>query len=205
MKQKIIIFGGSFDPIHNGHLAVARFAVEHFKADELIFVPAKRSPHKQASPLASGDDRFEMIQLAIEGAAGLTVSDIELSRPEPSFTIDTISHFKNIYGSEAFLYLLIGADGLKELGRWYRINDILRWCNVCLMYRPGFVLEDIDRLAGVFGQENVQRLKENVLPNPQVDVSSTNIRNRLACDESIEGLVPEKVAQYIKARGLYAR
>ena len=203
MNRKVIIFGGSFDPIHNGHIGVARYAIEHFNADELIFVPAKRSPHKHISPKATGEDRYNMIEIATAGDARLRVSDCELKRPEPSFTIDTILELRGQHEAGTIFYMLIGADGLAELHRWYRVRELLEMCNISVMYRPGFDLGAIEKLEPFFGRENVYRLKENVLPNPEMDVSSTEIRHRLAAGEDVGGLLPPGVVAYIHSRKLY--
>jgi nicotinate-nucleotide adenylyltransferase len=203
MNRKIILYGGSFDPIHNGHLAVARHALDHIGADELVFVPARRSPFKKQSPVASDDDRMEMIGLAISGLNGFAVSDCELKRPEPSYTIDTVRHFRHEYGEASSLYLLIGADAIKELPRWYKINDLLKECTICLMLRPGYEVPDVHRYDDVFGREMTEKLEKNALMNPLVDISSTDIRKRSAAGEDISGMVPEKVCQYIRAKGLY--
>ena len=203
MKKKILLFGGSFDPIHNGHMIVARHAIEHLDADELVFVPAHRSPHKQMFPGASASDRPKMIEYAIADEKKMRVSDCELKREPPSFTIDTIRYFHSLYGDDAELYWLVGADGLTDLSRWYRIIELLDECTICLMARPGFDLLRLNNCTEAFGQERIHKLKQNVIPNPLIDISSSEIRRKIAAGEDVSHMVPAAVDEYIKEKGLY--
>ena len=143
------MFGGSFDPIHSGHLHVAHYALQELAADELIFVPAHRSPHKTDFP-TSGHHRFAMIEKAIDGFDGFAVSDCELSRPEPSYTLDTVRFFRNQFGSEAVLHWLTGADQLADLGKWYCVGDLLKECRLSVMVRAGYPPPDFSRFESLF-------------------------------------------------------
>ena len=203
MKKKIIIFGGTFDPIHNGHLIVAQYAAKHIGAMWVVFVPARRSPHKRLCPMASGDDRLAMIRLAIAGRGNFVVSDCELLRAEPSYTIDTLRCLRHDYGDDAEFYLLAGADGLKDMPQWHMIEELLDECNVCLMARPGYEMPDIHEYACVFGDERIEKLGRNILKNPLVDISGTQIRQKLRDGEDVSGFVPEKVLDYILSHRLY--
>ncbi|NLK42613.1 MAG: nicotinate (nicotinamide) nucleotide adenylyltransferase [Planctomycetes bacterium] len=203
LKQKIILFGGTFDPIHNGHLAVAADAFERLRADRLFFIPVRRSPHKTQPPAASGQDRLAMIRLAIKDREGFAVSDCELRRPEPSYTLDTILHFRERFGPEAELYWLVGADAVQSLERWHRIEEILEQCRVCIMHRGRMPRPDLRRLVPALGADRVAQLGKNILPTPLVDISSTAIRARLAAGQPVQGLVPEPVLKYIRQKGLY--
>ena len=144
--RKIILFGGSFDPIHTGHLRVAHHALRELAADELIFIPARRSPHKTDSPTL-GRHRFAIIAKAIDGVDGFSVSDCELPRSEPSYTLDTIRFFRNQLGSDAVLHWLIGADQLVDLEKWYRVGDLLKECRVSVMVRAGYPPPNFGRSA----------------------------------------------------------
>jgi nicotinate-nucleotide adenylyltransferase len=203
MKKKVLLFGGSFDPIHNGHTIVACHAVEHVGADELVFIPAHRSPHKQLFPGASAFERLVMIELAIAGEKMMCVSDCEINRDPPSYTIDTAHFFRGLYGDDAELCWLVGGDVLEDLPRWYRIRELLDECTVCLMLRPGFDTLQLDRFSDVFGQEQVEKLKRNIILNPLIDISSTEIRRRVEAGEDISKMVHPAVAAYIKEHSLY--
>ncbi|MHC5083421.1 MAG: nicotinate (nicotinamide) nucleotide adenylyltransferase, partial [Planctomycetota bacterium] len=139
--QKVILFGGTFDPIHNGHLHVALHTLNAMNADELIFIPAGRSPHKQIAP-TSGAHRMKMIEIAIENQPKLSVCDCELNRPAPSYTLDTINFFKKQFGEGVDLHWLIGADQLDDFDKWYRIDDLLDSCKMTVMYRAGYPKPD---------------------------------------------------------------
>ena len=128
MKDRIILFGGTFDPVHLGHTTVAAFAAEQIGADEVVFIPAKRSPHKNVFPVASGALRVEMLRLALGGTAKFSVSSCELERPAPSYTFETLSMFAGRYGPKSQLYWLVGADDLCDLGCWHRVDDVLDLC-----------------------------------------------------------------------------
>jgi nicotinate-nucleotide adenylyltransferase len=207
MKKKIVLFGGSFDPIHNGHTIVAHHAIEHIGAQGFIFIPAQRSPHKKISPQAIAADRLRMIELAIADNKSMCVSDCELKRQPPSFTIDTLRYFRDQYGQDAEFYWLVGADMLKDLPRWHLIEELLDECNLCLMLRPGF--ERFERKLGAlvedFGLQRVKKLEQNAIANPLVDISSTEIRQKLAAGEDVSQMMHPAVLSYIKEHGLYSR
>lgn len=202
-RPSILLFGGSFDPIHNGHLAVAAYAGVHLNAAHIVFIPARRSPHKTDAPVADDASRLAMISLAIDGKGCFEVSDCELTRPEPSYTIDTIEYFRCQYGPQAELFWLIGADMVAGLPRWHRIQELLAACRLCIMYRGGMDRPALTPLACHFGPEAVDRLKNDVIETPLVDISSTDIRARMAAGQSVADLVPPQVLRYIEQHHLY--
>lgn len=202
-RQIIILFGGTFDPIHNGHLAVAADAFARLEAHRLFFIPARRSPHKGDGPFASGDDRLAMIRLAIKHHEGFEADDCELRRAEPSYTLDTVLYFRSQFGRTATLFWLVGADAVRCLEHWYRIEQVLELCRLCIMHRGRMPRPDLGRLIPVLGATRVARLEKDILPTPRVDISSTEIRTRLAAGKSVESLVPEPVLDYIHQKGLY--
>jgi len=199
----IILFGGSFDPIHNGHLAVAMFAGVHLNADQIIFIPARRNPHKKQAPIADDVSRLTMIHLAIMGKGCFGVSDCELTRPEPSYTIDTVEHYRRQYGPQANLFWLIGADMVAGLPYWHRVKELLTVCRLCIMYRGGMDKPDLTPLVDHFGQTAVDRLKNDMLETPLVDISSTEIRARIAAGQSVADFVPPPVLRFIEQKRLY--
>jgi nicotinate-nucleotide adenylyltransferase len=202
-KDSVILFGGSFDPIHNGHITMARFARETLAASRVIFIPASRSPLKPHPPVTCGEDRAAMIRIAIAGIAGFEVSDIELHRSEPSYTIDTINHFRSLYDESMQLYWLIGADALNDLPFWYRIEQVIERCQLCVMHRAGHKLPDLDSLRTLFSNEQIDGLARHIIKTPLVDISSTEVRRLLRQGEDIGEMLPQGVLEYIYQKRLY--
>ena len=203
MAKKVILFGGTFDPIHFGHMTVAQSAVEQTGAEKIVFIPAKRSPHKKVFPVADGKSRVEMISRSIEGREDFEVSECELHRDEPSYTLDTVRFFRGEYGSAVKLYWLVGADAVRDLAGWYGIRDLMEECHLSVMYRGGFERPCFSGFEGQLGLEGVEKLNRNVIKTPLVEISGTEIRSKLALGEDIEGLVGPAVAEYIAENGLY--
>ena len=202
-NRKIVLFGGTFDPIHPGHTAVASIAGEYTGAEKIIFIPAKRSPLKHFLPKAGDDDRLNMIALAIKGNENFELSDCELKQPEPSYTLETVKKFQARYGRETILHWLVGADSINDLQYWYRITELIDRCNLSVMYRAGFDAPDFGRFEGVWGAQRIKKLQQNVIPTPLIDISSTEIRRRLAARLDITGMLEPSVADYIREHGLY--
>ena len=201
-KAKIILFGGSFDPIHNGHLRVARVVLEKLCADQLILVPARRSPHKKELPV-SGCHRLEMIRRVIADSERFSVSDCELNRCDPSYTLDTIHFFRNQYAPEDDLFWLIGADQLREFDKWYKVSELLDICRICVMYRAGYPKPNFERFQGIFSPVHITRLERDVVETPLIDISSTEIRRKLANGIMPYDDIPEPVSRYIQENHLY--
>jgi nicotinate-nucleotide adenylyltransferase len=193
--KKIILFGGTFDPIHNGHLAVAKSASQQIGASKVIFIPARRSPHKHLKPFATDDDRLTMLRLAIGSDNLFDASAIELNRGEPSYTIDTIRLLKQKMGEDCVFYWLLGADMLKDLMKWHKIGELMNECNICVMNRGGFDRPNFNGLP--------EKLRQNQIQTPLIDISSTEIRKRVADEQNISELVPPEVLAYIQKRKLY--
>ena len=202
-KRKTVLFGGTFDPIHLGHTTVAQAAIEQIGAEKMLFIPARRSPLKKTLPQGSNQDRLAMITLAIEGLEKFEVSDYELKGTDPSYTLDTVRHFQEEYGSDTSLYWLAGADSIIELEFWYGINELIDQYNLCVMYRAGFEEPDFGKLSSTLDFERVAKLKKNIIKTPLVDISSTEIRRRLAAGDDVSNMVHPGVAEYIKQHRLY--
>lgn len=191
------IFGGAFNPVHNGHVNVAREAVSQLKLRKLMIIPTFESPHKNTK-LAPFDERAEMCRLAFSGISDkceISVSDIERQMGGVSYTINTLRELKRRYPDNQF-FLLIGGDMLFSFREWFKYESILKECKVCAVARGGDNLTDMMEFANEIG-----RVK--ILPSDIVDVSSTEIREKIAGSEDIGELVPEKVAGYISEHGLY--
>ena len=202
-RKKIALFGGTFDPIHVGHTTVAADAAEHIGAEKIVFVPAKRSPLKGFLPRANDNHRLKMISLAIAGEKNFQVSDYELKRPAPSYTLATIRKFQADYGSETSIHWLIGADGVDDLTYWYKIAELIDACNLTTMYRAGCEPPDFAKFEEIWGRERIEKLQRNIIQTPLVDISSTEIRNRIAINGDITKMLHPAVADYIRRHDLY--
>jgi len=190
---RIGVFGGTFDPPHVGHLLLAADASEALRLDLLIFVPAGAQPFKvETPPLASGPDRFEMLRLAVSGDPKYSVDDAEINREGLSYTVDTLEHLAGRYAG-AELFFLLGQDALAGFKQWRKPERILELATLALMMRSG--------ARDVGEWRNAERLE--VVSARSVEVSSTEIRQRLREKKSIRGFVPESVERFIEARGLY--
>jgi len=201
--RKIALFGGTFDPIHLGHTRVAADAAEHIGAEKTVFVPAKRSPLKGFLPRANDNHRLKMISLAIAGEKNFQVSDYELKRPAPSYTLATIRKFQADYGRETSIHWLIGADGVDDLTYWYKITELIDACNLTTMYRAGCEPPDFAKFEEIWGRERIEKLQRNIIQTPLVDISSTEIRDRIAKNGDFTKLLQPAVADYIRKNGLY--
>ncbi len=202
-KTKTALFGGTFDPIHAGHIGVARSAVDILGADKLIFIPAKCSALKRQSPVGSGAHRLKMIQLVVDGIEKFEVSDWELDRPAPSYTIDTVRHFRGKLGPDVKLHWLLGADSIAELGRWYKTEELIDECFLTFMCRPGYDEPDFSRFADSLGPERVRKLQDNIIETPLIDINSTQIRARLAKGQDVSEMLTPEVADYIREHDIY--
>lgn len=203
VEKKIVLFGGTFDPIHWAHISVADSAAEHIGAEKIIFVVAKRSPLKDLLPRASDIDRLEMITTAIGENKKFEVSDYELKKSAPSYTLDTIKHFQQQFGRKASLYWLVGADSIGELHLWYRIEDLLDRCNLSIMYRGGYQKPDFSKFIDIWGAGRIRKLQENLVQTPMINISSTEIRRRLAAGRDVSDMLCPAVMQYIHDHKLY--
>lgn len=202
-EKKIALFGGTFDPIHLGHTIVAFDAAKHIGADKIIFVPAKRSPLKGFLPKANNEERLEMIALAIAGNEKFGVSDCELKKPAPSYTLDTVKQFQAEYGSDTEIYWLVGADGIDDLSYWSRVVELIDLCSLCAMYRGGCAPPDFTKFEDAWGSDRVEKLQQNIIETSLIDISSSEIRERIAAGRDVTGMLHPAVAEYIRERGLY--
>ncbi|WP_156473335.1 nicotinate-nucleotide adenylyltransferase [Thermoactinomyces sp. AS95] len=192
--MKVGIFGGTFDPIHFGHLLLAEQAREAASLHEIWFIPAGEPPHKQGKPVTPAMERKKMVELAIEGHPQFKVNPIELMRSGPSYTVDTIMELKKQNPHVEF-FLLVGADMVKNLPKWYKIKEIIQNVQVIGLGRPGF---DHDALPEYI-EERLMWIPDAV----ETNISSSIIRERLMLNRSVRYLVPDSVYKYIKEQGLY--
>ena len=183
--KKIGIYGGTFDPIHHGHLILARDAMETLALEKMIFVPAAESPHKTGVSAAPPESRLEMVCRAIEGEAKFVVDDCELRRPPPSFTIDTIEMLRQRHPDAEFCYF-IGEDNLAGLTSWHRFEELEKMVEFVVLDRRGFDNKTAYQI--------IRR---------HIDISGTEIRKRVADGRSIRYLVPHAVEEIIRREELY--
>lgn len=203
-RNKIGIFGGSFDPVHLGHLIMAQDAEEAFELDLILFVPAMQPPHKLARDLVTPDQRIDMLRLALGERRNWEVSDAEVRRGGVSYTIDTVRHFAAVY-PEAELFFIIGGDSLPELPTWKSIDTLLDACRMITMARPGFDRAKLDAAIESLPARHRGHLAGGITVGHAIDISSTSIRMRVAQQRSIGYLVPEAVEHYIREHGLYRK
>ena len=144
-QQAILLFGGTFDPIHHGHLIVARQVAERLGVKKVVLIPSARPPHKHSSVVANAEHRLRMVQLAVEADALFDVCDCELRRAGVSYTLDTVRHLRDLHGPAIRLYWLIGADTIRELPNWHKLADLLNECTIVTASRPGSSADDAFR------------------------------------------------------------
>lgn len=198
--MKIGVLGGTFDPIHSAHLAVAEAVKTALSLAEVIFVPAGQPWLKVGNCISATGHRVQMVRLAIAGKPPFRLSTIEIERPGLTYTVDTMAELKGKTGAKDELYFIMGWDNLAELARWREPARLIRLCYLVAVPRPGYSLPDLKKLA-----KDIPGLPPRViiLDKPEVDISATEIRKRVAQGKPINDLVPQAVAEYIKRHRLY--
>ncbi|MBR5773944.1 MAG: nicotinate (nicotinamide) nucleotide adenylyltransferase [Clostridia bacterium] len=197
--MRLGIFGGTFNPIHSGHIELVKHFAEVAELDKVLLIPTKIPPHKLSPDLLSGEVRLEMCSLAVEGESKIEVSDLELRREGHSYTIDTLKALQEIYEG-AQLYLIMGADMLLCLDSWRDYKGIIERCVICAAERNS---STVGQLRAKARELEIPENRVIISDGDIMTVSSTQIRDRLRLGESIEGLVPERVRKYIIENGLY--
>lgn len=196
--QRIGILGGTFDPIHYGHLVIAEEARWGLHLDRVYFVPAAEQPFKSGHHCASAQQRLEMVRLACHGNPAFIPSDVELQRQPPSFTVDTLRTFHSMVAS-AQLWFILGGDALNSLPQWRAAHEIIRLARLAAVGRPG-VAPDLSRLdAALPGLAS----RTDPLIGPLLDISSTALRQRIAAGQPVRYQMPDAVLEYIVAQQLY--
>ncbi len=190
--MKVGIFGGTFNPVHNGHLVAAEQVREEARLDMILFIPVKEPVHKKDEMLAPARHRLEMLELICEKNPGFTVTDCEIMRDGPSYTLTTVREMLEKRRGDDVV-LVIGADSFNDFHYWYRWEEILDLVPLVVLQRPG---EKID-------SERYPKARVTVVQNARLDISSTDIRNRITEGRSIRYLLPEDVREYINRKGVY--
>lgn len=199
--QRIGIMGGTFDPVHYGHLVTAEQAHYQFKLDKVVFVPSGHPPHKVGKQITPAGHRHMMTVLATTSNPHFGVSSIEVDRVGPSYTIDTVRAFRDRYGDDASLYFITGADAILEMLEWKDSDDLLELCEFIAATRPGYVLHS-DRIGQIFG-DRANRI--HFFEVPALAISSTDIRERFRQGRPVRYLLPDIVVSYIERAELYRR
>ena len=200
--MKIGILGGTFDPIHNGHLTVAATVREKLSLDEVIFVPAGQPWQKADRDVSPVEDRLEMVRLAIEGWPGYRLSSIEAHRSRDTYSLETLTEIRRHrhLGEGDEVYFVLGWDSLAQFPGWYAPERIIRLCKLAAVPRPGYPRPDVSAM-----EKAVPGVSQRVvlLDEPHVDISASQIRGLVAAGRPIADLVPAAVAEYIEEHGLY--
>ena len=197
--ERIGLLGGTFDPIHLGHLIVAEEARTRLALDRLLFVPSRHPWRKAGREIAHEADRLAMVRLAVEGNPHFEVSLVDLDRAGPSYSVDSVSDVRATLSPEAELYFILGYDALMDLPHWHAPAELARITRLVTVIRPGYEL-DWSPLEQAIPQA---REAVTLLETPEIGISSTEVRQRVAAGRSIRYWVPDLVAEYIQQQGLY--
>jgi len=189
--MKVGMLGGTFNPIHIGHLVLAQECWHRFKLDKVVFIPAYMPPHKEVECNISPADRLNMVRLALEGEARFDISTYEIDKGGVSYSIETIKRFKKEYGEGAELFFLTGSDAAEGISMWKDVDDILSLTNFVIAVRPGW------------GEKSPHEDRLTRIIVPGLDISSSMMRERILKKEPIDYLVPQAVVEYIRNKGLY--
>ena len=199
--KKIGILGGTFDPVHNGHISLAEDAIREANLDEVVMIPARIQPFKQERKTASGEDRFNMLALAAGDNDHITVSRYELLQEGVSYTYLTLRHMQEFFGEDTTLYFITGTDSFLKIDTWRNAPELLSKYAYIIGTRPGYRQDEL--------QDIVERITEKYgtvvinMSKTEPDISATQIREMLAEGKSVDDLVPPAVARYIREHGLY--
>jgi nicotinate-nucleotide adenylyltransferase len=199
-KRRIGVLGGTFDPVHNGHLAIAEEAKQRLELADVVFVPAGQSWMKADTPISSAHHRLEMVRLAVAGKQYFTVSTVDIDHSGASYTVDTITRLCREFGGRVDFYFIMGWDSLPELPRWKEPERLIEMCYLVALPRPSYPRPDLATL-----EKKLPGLSSRVilLDKPEIDISATGIRKKVAKGQTINQLVPAAVAQYIIENKLY--
>jgi nicotinate-nucleotide adenylyltransferase len=205
MKTKLGIFGGTFNPIHIGHLIIAEAAREQYALQKVLFIPSAHPPHKQEHDIIPAHHRYQLVSLAVAGNPFFDVSDIEMKREGRSYSVETLKFLRQTETHPADYFFIVGADSVPELRTWKNVEELARLCTFLVVPRPDWQL---DRLASEdlgLPPWIVEQLLTHVVSAPLIGISSTDIRHRVANGLSIKYLVPHPVEEYIVQHALYRK
>lgn len=198
--KRIGIFGGTFNPIHNGHIAIAEKAMEQFVLDQVVFVPSGLPPHKTKAEIIDKEDRFNMIEMVLSGHKHFSVSRVEMDRPGYSYAVDTFKAFHKKFGKKAKLFYIMGLDSINDILNWRKPLDLFKFCEFVVATRPGNSLRIFKRLVKF---PPLQREVDKIhLMEVNINISATEIRSRIKAGKKITKMVHPKVKEYIRKEDL---
>lgn len=198
--MKIGIMGGTFNPIHYGHLVLSEYVLDALNLDYVIFIPTGNPPHKDGKDIIDANDRKNMVEIAIKANSKFKLSSMEIDRLETTYTIDTIKELKNKYKKDE-LYFILGADSLLTLKHWKNSDEIINLINIIVVDRRKFNFMEVDKEIVRLNEEHDGNIKR--IECPFIEISSTFIRERIKSGKSIKYLVTKEVEEYIYERNLY--
>lgn len=200
-KNKIGIFGGSFDPVHLGHTGLAEDAMAQEGLDKVVFIPARLQPFKLDKALTTGDDRLNMLKLAAGDTTGFEISSYELEQDGVSYSYLTMRAMQKRFGNDSKLYFITGTDAFLKIDKWKNAEELLSNYAFIIGTRPGYKQEELQKYIEVINNKYGTEIMN--IDNVQIDVSSTEIRHRLERDMPVSDLISKEVERYIKENGLY--
>lgn len=202
-KRYTAVFGGTFDPVHKAHIALAEKVLEHDLADEIMFVPAAKPPHKLEKPITPAVHRLAMLKLVLDQKAEYSVSDYEIiNKRKTSYTVNTLRALQAAYPERRFK-LIMGMDNFREFDQWHRWQEILGNYELIIFTRPGALKLSVGLIQEKFGSKLAAKLEKSIIEDVVMDISSTQIRRRFHQREDFSNLVIPQVAEYIIENGLY--
>ena len=202
--MRIGVFGGSFDPVHIGHLWIAEAALESLELDEIRWIPAATSPLKPNGPVATEEDRLQMLRLAVSGCEKHIIDDREIRRGDVSYTVDTITDLQQEF-PDAQLLIIIGSDSLASIREWHESERLLELAVPAVVQRGGEAELDFSVLQGLVDQDRIELIRQHVIPMPVIEISSRDLRRRLANERSIRFRTPRAVEAMIQSQNIYKR
>lgn len=198
------ILGGTFDPIHNGHVAAADAAQRALNLDTITLIPSRVPPHRRDPVGATGEQRYEMAALVAADRPGWSACRIEVDREGPSYTYDTLVELRETLSVAAQYFFILGADAFAEIATWSRYPAVLDLAHFVVVSRPGITLDSLrERVPSAFNRSSSSESRVILLEAPTPDISATDIRRRVRAGHSLRGLVPDAVAEYISTQRLY--
>lgn len=200
-RRAVGILGGTFDPIHYGHLLIAEDCWYQLELDEVLFVPAGDPPHKRGRLISPAADRVAMVALAIADNPHFRLSRVEVDRPGVSYSVDTVARLRDELGPETGLFFIIGADMLRDLPSWHQPDRLADLCQIVAVNRPGYPPFDLTRLDSAVPRA-AERIRQ--LEVPELNIAASDLRRRVAEGRPITYMTPDTVVRYIQERGLYA-
>ncbi len=199
--MKIGIMGGTFNPPHFGHLLAAEAAREGLGLQKVLFIPTGNPPHKNDNELAEAVDRFHMVELAVSSNPWFEAIRIEINRKGNTYSVDTLNELKKVYGNDVSLYYIVGADIVNELTTWKNYETVFSLCEFIAVTRPGFDIHSLSEPIRQFISDDLLKLR--IMKIPMLEISSSDIRERLGEGRSIRYLTPDDVEKYIAENRLY--